>query len=713
MQDVPQRTIVYRFGVFEADLASGELLKQGVKVRLQSQPFQILVLLLEKRGEVVTRDEIRRKLWPPDTFVDFEQGLGTAIKKLRRALGDDAEEPCYIETLPKRGYRFIADVNKDALPTPPTANLRSSRRWRMAAIAIVSLLAVASGALWLILRLENRDTLVPAVPLTSYPGVELSPSFSPDGAQVAFSWDGDQLNNFDIYVKTIGSGPPLRLTNDPAEDKNPIWSPDGGSIVFHRVLANDRAALIEIPPLGGPERFVTEVSIPPSSPFEPFSSWYPDNKWLATTDLVENSKGGSNVYAIFLISSETGERRQLTQPPAGLIGDSSPAFSPNGKSLAFVRSVGHGVSELLVAPISPQLAPGEPRRLVSQNKSIVRPVWTADGSRIIYGVEVTAGSLWQISASGGKPEPLRFGGEIGQTQTPAVSLRGNRLAYSRRVFDTNIWRTSIAQAGNTRSAPAPLITSTRLEWDARFSPDGNRIAFATDRSGAPEIWISDATGSNPRQLTAFHGAGLGSPRWSPDGSMLVFDSGAAGQWDIYTIPAGGGKLTLITTSPSNEHVPSWSGDGKYIYFASNRTGQFQVWKAPTPGGSPVQVTKNGGYSAFESADGRTIYYSKQSWGDHISLWRMPAGGGQERLIVKLVHMRNFDVAYHGLYFVTGAARPPFALRFLDFGTESVTDLFTLPQQLYSTISVSPDEKWLIYATVDQDGSDLMLVEDFH
>src|SRR6185437_11325740 len=182
MQDVPRRTIVYRFGVFEADLTSGELLKQGVKVRLQSQPFQILVLLLEKRGELVTRDEIRRTLWPPDTFVDFEQGLGTAIKKLRRALGDDAEEPCYIETLPKRGYRFIADVNdvnKDARSAPPALNPRSSTRWKMPAIAIGSLLAVATGVLWLMLPLEKRDALVPAVPLTTYPGVELSPSFSP------------------------------------------------------------------------------------------------------------------------------------------------------------------------------------------------------------------------------------------------------------------------------------------------------------------------------------------------------------------------------------------------------------------------------------------------------------------------------------------------------------------------------------------------------
>ena len=157
-----------------------------------------------------------------------------------------------------------------------------------------------------------------------------------------------------------------------------------------------------LPGLGGPERLLAEISISPSSPFEPFSSWYPDNKWLATTDLAENGKGKPNEYAIFLISHETGERRQITQPPARLIGDSNPAFSPDGKSLAFVRSLGHGVSELFVVPISPQLAAsGPPKRLISEKKSIVRPVWTADGSHIIYGVEVSAGSLWQIAASGG------------------------------------------------------------------------------------------------------------------------------------------------------------------------------------------------------------------------------------------------------------------------------------------------------------------------
>jgi DNA-binding winged helix-turn-helix (wHTH) protein len=126
MQEIPQSALVFRFGVFEADLASGELRKHGSKIRLQEQPFRILVMLLDRAGEVVSRDEICRDLWPADTFVDFEQGVGTAIKKLRQALHDDAETPRYIETLPKRGFRFIAAVEKPSAPGG-SAEQRSSR----------------------------------------------------------------------------------------------------------------------------------------------------------------------------------------------------------------------------------------------------------------------------------------------------------------------------------------------------------------------------------------------------------------------------------------------------------------------------------------------------------------------------------------------------------------------------------------------------------
>jgi len=722
MQQVPVRVPVFRFGVFEVDIACGELRKQGVLIRLQGQPFQILVMFLERSGELVTRDEIRRKLWPPDTYIDFEQGLGTAIKKLRHALGDDAERPHYIETLPKRGYRFIAHVERpsdpgppDPLPSPPTiANVRSRSSWIVAAVVIVLTgVLVAAVAFW------DRESPLPgtepplaAVPLTTYPGIESSPSFSPDGNQVAFSWDGETRNNFDIYVKPVGSGPPLRLTADPAADVNPAWSPDGRSIAFHRLLPDNRAAIIEIPALGGPERLLAEISIPPSSPFGPFSSWYSDSQWLAASDLVGRSIGGTDTYGIYLISRETGERRLLTRPPAGVIGDSSPALSPDGQSLAFIRSAGHGLGDLYVVRISPQLGTkGRPNQVTFANSPIVKPAWTADGSSIIFGIDKNVGSLWRVPALGGKVERLVSGAEVGQT--PAVSMRGNRFAFSRRTFDTNIWHTEISSERDEAFSAKTVAPSTWMEWDARFSPDGKKIAFASDRSGSSEIWVCDSTGSNAAELTSLGGAGLGSPRWSPDGQTLVFDSAIQGQWDVYAVAVHGGQLRSITSDPSNEQVPQWSEDGKYIYFASDRTGQFQVWKVPATGGQRVQVTQHGGYSAFESSDGQTLYYSKQMPGDQTSIWRVSVRGGPERMMVKSIYKRNFDVSSSGIYFVPRTAEPPFMLRLLSFRTNVVSDVLRLNQQLYSTLSVSPDEKSLLYSTIDKEDSDLMLVEKFH
>lgn len=251
-----------------------------------------------------------------------------------------------------------------------------------------------------------------------------------------------------------------------------------------------------------------------------------------------------------------------------------------------------------------------------------------------------------------------------------------------------------------------------MEWDARFSPDGKKIAFASDRSGSSEIWVYDSTRSHTAQLTSLGGTGLGSPRWSPDGKTLVFDFALGGQWDIYTISVYGGQMRRITSDPSNEQAPNWSNDGKYIYFASDRTGQFQIWKVPATGGQRIPVTKNGGYSAFESSDGKTLYYSKQSKGEQVGIWKMRVNGGPESRIVGPIQKRNFDVTNQGIYFVPRTAGPPFVLQFLNFNTNTVSDILTLRQRLYSTLSVSADERWLLYSTIDQEESDLMLVENF-
>ena len=224
---------VLRFGVFEVDLRAGELRKDGLKVRLQEQPFRVLALLLEKPGEVITREEVREKLWSADTYVDFDKSLNTTVNKLREALGDSAENPRFVQTLHRRGYRFIAPV-KGLTPAPVQTNRGSRAAWYVAAALAVAAIALAGA--WF--RGSGPAETVPkeplqVVPLTSYPGLEGEPSFSPDGNQVAFSWNGEQQDNYDIYVTLVAGGGLARLTTNPGADRTPSWSPDGSS---HRVL---------------------------------------------------------------------------------------------------------------------------------------------------------------------------------------------------------------------------------------------------------------------------------------------------------------------------------------------------------------------------------------------------------------------------------------------------------------------------------------------
>ena len=175
-----------RFGLFEADLSAGELRRQGRNVKLQEQPFQVLAVLLRRPGEVVTREELQRELWPADTFVEFDQGLNTAIKKIRQALGDSADNPRFVATVPRKGYRFIAPV----LGTGEPAELQkpSIRRRVFQICALITLLATGIAVAFFV-TYKTPEPAPEPVPLTTYPGGEGSPSFSPDGNQVAFDWE--------------------------------------------------------------------------------------------------------------------------------------------------------------------------------------------------------------------------------------------------------------------------------------------------------------------------------------------------------------------------------------------------------------------------------------------------------------------------------------------------------------------------------------------
>jgi Tol biopolymer transport system component/predicted Ser/Thr protein kinase len=607
------------------------------------------------------------------------------------------------------------ESDSGTLSMAPARQQRPGRRLVWAG-TLLAAFTLGVGTLWF-MRSPGKtpEAALNPVPLTTYPGVQGRPSFSPDGNQVAFVWNGEKQDNEDIYVKMIGTnGPPLRLTTDAAPDWDPAWSPDGRFIAFFRVLPSGKCALLLIPAIGGLERKIAEI-FPESRP-----AWSPDGNWLA----ISEKDSETEPFALSLLSVDTGEKRRLTSPPKQSVGDLDPAFSPDGRSLVFSRGINadaNGQSDLYLLAFSDGWKPaGEPRQITFGNQGAQTPAWTADGREIVYSVgSLVLRGLWRISAfthaaERTEPQPLPSVGN--DAPEPAISRSAHRLAYVHRFSHTSIWRMAAPGLEGKRlrplNQPASLISSTRDDESPQFSPDGKKIAFQSSRSGSLEVWICDADGSNAVQVTSFGGPDVSTPRWSPDGGRIAFDSNATGEWDIYVVGANGGKPQRMTTNPANDGNPSWSHDGQWIYFDSARTGEQQVWKMSANGGEAVQVTKDGGYAPLESPDGKFLYYTKALFS--TSLWKIPIEGGEaSKVLDGLANYQNVAIVNSGLYFVPNRnATGGSSIQFLSFATNKISNIAAFEKTPVWGLAVSPGDKWILYSLEQQSGSELMLVENF-
>jgi Tol biopolymer transport system component/DNA-binding winged helix-turn-helix (wHTH) protein len=736
-----------RFDRFQLDLSSGELRNSGgVSARIQHQPLQVLRLLLEAEGRIVTREQLRDVLWPERTFVDFEHGVNTAVKKLRQALEDAVENPKFIETVPKIGYRFMVSVDwlideNGKRPVPSVVPIAVTRapsalptQWlsipRNAVLGALAVCALSLSLFYYKYSLRARAGQPTVTPAVTDVGEKYTPSLSPDGQHLAFAWDGGGGPDFSLYVKIVGTEESLRLTKQASSiDFNPVWSPDGRYIAFCRIQKGETGIYV-MPALGGTERRVRRTLWEEQDSYEAFwaagrLSWSPDGKSLAFSD---RASPDEPAFSIFLLSLDSLEVRKLSSPLRSKRnlnrasssdgqtlafvslrsrGDFNPAFSPDGQTLAFAR-ISHGVQSIYTVPVSG----GEEQRLISGGTYNWGLAWTPDGRDIVFakaGWLAENGWLWKISLRGGEPERLQFG----QGGVQPV-IRGNRLVYVRQVANLNIWRRNLDSLHSTGS-PERLISSTRFESGPQFSPDGRKIAFESTRTGVYEVWMCREDGSGLVQLTHFN-SHTGTPRWSPDGQQIAFDSRAAGNADIYVIDSEGGSPRRLTSEPSGEVVASWSRDGRWLYFASDRTGDWEVWKMPSAGGPAVQVTRHGGFAPFESPDGRFLYYAK---GLAVpGLWRIPTNGGEEIEVISSLEAGYWGywvVVENGIYYLDTTTSTKPGITFFNTAsgrTTRVFDLENLPARQAPGLAVSPDKKTILYTQLDSLNSDIILVENF-
>lgn len=624
-----------------------------------------------------------------------------------------------------RRYQSMADVKleleqikEDSDSQQQPGAVPGPRAWRRRSlvVALAAVLLLPTGA-WLVLRTRAPRLPPPQLlPLTTLNGWEWEPTFSPDGEQVAFKWTGEKSDNDDIYVKMIGSPEVHRLTTDPAPDAVPSWSPDGRQIAFVRMSAGTRdkgsvGTIHLISPLGGPDRRLSDVLVPGWGQL----SWSPDGKWLAAARACDERETGAGSPGIYLLPVSGGESRLVTRArPPGV--HASPAFSPDGRHLAYASCTSDAFSrgcDVQVLDLDADFVPaGPPRRLTRHGVGIPSLAWTRDGESIVYcaNEEPYFFHLWRVSLRANRPpERVELAGS--RAWGVATARARDRLAFTETLREVDIHR---FQGGRPSEA---FLASSFFEGNPRFSPDGERIAFASTRSGdRMEIWLASADGSRPVQLTRGPGRSQNFPAWSPDGRHVAFESwDEDGRADIWTAAVAGGAPRRLTPDVEDESVPSFSRDGRWVYFYSERGGGGQIWRVPAEGGVEERVTRGGaGRGAIESVDGRTLFFKR---GDGDSpLVALAIASGAERAVAAcvLAWPGMFDVAASGVYYPDCRAGDP-ALHRLDPASGRDVVLGTLEKwERYSTgtIAVSPDGRTILYPKAVREGADLMLIENF-
>jgi eukaryotic-like serine/threonine-protein kinase len=605
-------------------------------------------------------------------------------------------------------YKSELDAWRSNRPTEPTeAELPvRPRRWRWAAVSAVVVLAMLLMSwVWRQMPRPGPDFPLKTEPLTSYPGEQYSPSFSPDGSHFAFVWNGPRQDNFDVYIQTVGLPEPRRLTYHPDVDFSPAWSPDGRWIAFLRRSPQDHVTVWLIAALGGTERKLAELSVVHYMDGTQLS-WSPDGKWLAVAD----REGGSS--GLFLLSVERGEKRRLTKTEL-VRGHLDPTFSPDGKHLAFRCDHDDFRAEICTVPVTADMrAGGEPEHVTRLGSRSTSPVWTADGSAILFssGVLFSDGSLYRIPAfpkNASSIEPQQLTSAVGETHCSlAATHKDDGVAYTRKKEDVNIWRVEFDGTGWKAPQVVPLLSSGRYDMEPAFSPDGEDVAFASDRSGSLEIWVAQKNGWHPYRVTSVGALGAQAPKWSPNGRLISFVAGGPTHGAVHVVDRAGGKSRKLA-EPGWQ--PSWSRNGRWLYYVERDDVDSRIFKVPSGGGPPTLVTALGGSSPQESLDGRFLYFRRQD-----NVWRMPIGGGAAEQVTHLsAHVRSYVVARDGVFtldmFGANIMSHRRVLRFHSFADGSVTEVASTNRRPFWGLTVSPDGKTVLFCQADQVNTDIMLM----
>lgn len=378
--------------------------------------------------------------------------------------------------------------------------------------------------------------------------------------------------------------------------------------------------------------------------------------------------------------------------------------------LAFIRLTSLASNELMLLPLRNYDPAGPPKLLTQSRSAMESPSWQPDSRAIVYSSGPPNGirHLYRLPVNDPdrRPEVLA----VGEDATKTSIARTGRIAYARSSRDSNIWALDLARPG---TPPRMISASTRDDYGPDYSPDGQKIVFASSRSGTGEIWITNSDGSGPMQLTHIGGPHAPNPRWSPDGKAILFDSRENALPMLYLLDPLTGETRKLTKDQTDENEGRWSRDGRWVYYNGRRAGQSrgQPWKSSRDSGQAVPVITAGGSNGQESADGKHIYFTR-GLSTGFAVCRRSMEQATEELLFEGVNISsNFYVTEKGIYYMANEGKVPFVvIRFFDLATRKATELLKTGKREWFGLTVSPDRRELLYAAVGSWGSDLMFAD---
>jgi len=711
-----------QFGVFELDLQHAELRRQGVKVKLQEQPLKVLQVLLEHPGQIVSREDLRQRVWPANTFVEFDQGLYSAMARLRDALGDSSDSPRFIETIARRGYRFIAPVTVASSPPYPREGEDPDQfsRWRKKLDVrrmMTSMLAgLVGGALLLTIVFafdiggarewlrKNTTQSVQVERITDFVGVKESPAISPDGKTVAFV--APVKGRKQIWVRLLAGGSPLQLTQDDTDHETPRWTPDSSSLIYFtpNPSPTEPGTIWEVSALGGVARKIASAMSGGDVSH--------DGRRIAIFQL-----RGSDL-ALIAISLDGTMVREIKRFPK-LYKYDWPRWSPDDRWIAFVRGWNYAF-DFLLQVISAE--GGEPKD--AAHGEILRGFsWLPDSSRLVYSSSAGSTILYppifnlRITGRTGEGDRQLTFGEVSYVGPDAMA---GKITASRVRIQSDIWSFPISGSPQQNTKDALRIThQTGQAQTPSVSPDGKEFVYLSDSGGHGNLWVAATDGSRTRQITFERDPSvvIGVPIWSPAGDQIVFIQTRLGKTGEWLVNSDGSGLRQAVALGSGA---TWSPDGKWLYYGKENC----IEKIKVDGGPAerVRCEHNPGAQSL-SPDGSTLYYfdSVENAIAGVELWKAKPENGPAKLLGRIPASR---LPFDGWLWqqVLSPDGKWLAAPLLDRGTTNlwvqpadggpmrqITDFGERSVLIARRISWSPDGK-RIYAAVADIDADIVMLE---